>query len=410
MLLILAVLIGVALISYALSTVRFGAVNAYLVTNTNSFEDALMSYSGRYLLIIYADSQCIACNYLRDYVLSNTTVANYVQSHLIPIYVDLDYQSAIPLTNINLIVNGTVYLIEPVGDEVGIRVYRSNVTQVVPFSVQATPTLLVAYDYGGELVIKEIMIGAYPPQIFMNLLSLVNVSAFKVQTAPATAGTSGSYVGDVATLALSYLAGLGSAVMPCALPALISVALLTLNRRLNPIALFGGFLIFYIALGSLLSLIGVSGVVKSTLYLVSSIVLILMGLVFIIPPLYRGFITAVSRIQNISGRLKPGGALADLLVGLALTGLWLPCVGPIFAGVALGSIIASQLTHNLLMGILTTLAFSLGFVTIAGVVFTVVNRGREGIKRIASLGPLVEKVAGVAMVALGIYLLLEALI
>jgi len=135
-----------------------------------------------------------------------------------------------------------------------------------------------------------------------------------------------------------------------------------------------------------------------------------MGLVFLVPPLYRGFITLTSRVQNLGSRLKPGGALADLLMGLVLTGLWLPCIGPIFAGVALGSILASQLTHNVLTGVLTTAAFSLGFITMASVVFTVASWGRRSISRIASIGTLIEKAAGAAMIAIGVYLLLEALI
>ncbi|ABW02549.1 thioredoxin fold domain-containing protein [Caldivirga maquilingensis] len=402
---LLTMLTGVALLTYALSVVRFGLVNAYLVTDPSSFQSILMNSNGKYLLIIYADSQCPACNYLKSYVLSNSTVASYVQSHYVPIYVDLDYQAAVSLTNINIMINGTVYLIEPINNEVTVRVYRTNTTQVVPFSVQATPTLLVAYDNDGALIVKEIILGAYPPQILMDILSLVHTNV--IGTSLQRQGTA-SFT-NIYTLALSYAAGLGSAIMPCALPALVSIALMALNRKINPIALFGGFLVFYIALGSLLSLIGLSGVTRSTLYIVSSIILILMGLVFLIPPLYRGFITFTSRVQNMGGKVKPGGLLADLTMGLVLTGLWLPCIGPIFAGVALGSILASQLTHNILMGVLTTAAFSLGFVTMASIVFTLANLGRRNISKVASIGSLIEKTAGIAMIILGVYLLMEAL-
>jgi cytochrome c-type biogenesis protein len=403
---LIAFLIGVSILAYSLSIIKFGNVNAYLVTNPSSFEDLLMTSSGKYLLVIYADSQCIACNYLKSSVLSNVTIANYVQSHFIPVYVDLDYQSALPLTSINLVINGTVYVVMPIGNEVSVRAYKPNTTQVVSFSVQATPTLLVAYDYDGELVVKEVIIGAYPPQVFMDILNLVNTNtASQIPPHP-----SSSPLGSFTALTLSYLAGLGSAIMPCALPALVSIALMVINRRVNPIALFGGFLVFYTALGSLLSLVGLSGITRSILYLASSVVLMFMGLVFLVPPLYRGFITLTSRVQNLGSRLKPGGALADLLMGLVLTGLWLPCIGPIFAGVALGSILASQLTHNVLTGVLTTAAFSLGFITMASVVFTVASWGRRSISRIASIGTLIEKAAGAAMIAIGVYLLLEALI
>ncbi len=398
-------LAGVTLLTYALTITKFGLVNAYLITDPSSFQALLMNSNGKYLLIIYADSQCPACNYLKSYVLSNYTIANYVQNHYVTAYVDLDYQSAIPLTSINVMVNGTVYLVEPISNEVSVRVYRANTTQVVPFSVQATPTLLVAYDDDGALVIKEIILGAYPPQIFMDILSLVhtNVMESSLQEQNTASFTS------ISALALSYAAGLGSAIMPCALPALVSIALMALNRKINPIALFGGFLIFYITLGSLLSLIGLSGITRSALYMASSIILILMGLIFLIPPLYRGFITLTSRVQNMGGRVKPGGFLADLSMGLILTGLWLPCIGPIFAGVALGSILASQLTHNIVMGILTTTAFSLGFVTMASIVLALANLGRRNISKVASVGSLIEKAAGAAMVILGVYLLIEAL-
>ena len=402
---LLIMLAGFTLLTNALSVTKFGLVNAYLVTDPGSFQTLLMNSNGKYLLIIYADSQCVACNYLKSYVLSNSTVANYVQSHYVTAYVDLDYQSAIPLTNIYIMVNGSVYVIEPISNEISVRVYRVNTTQVVPFTVQATPTLLVAYDNGGSLIVKEIILGAYPPQIFMDILSLVHTNAVttslqRQNTAP---------LASIPTLALSYAAGLGSAIMPCALPALVSIALMALNRKINPIALFGGFLVFYVALGSLLSLIGLSGVTKSILYVVSSAILMLMGLIFLIPPLYRGFIAFTSRVQNVGSKVKPGGFLADLTLGLVLTGLWLPCIGPIFAGVALGSIIASQLTHNIVMGVLTTTAFSLGFVTMASIVFALANMGRKNISKVASIGSLIEKIAGAAMIAIGIYLLVEAL-
>ncbi len=402
---VLLMLAEVTLLAYSLTMVRFGSVNAYLVTDPISFENLLMSSSGKYLLIIYADSQCVACNYLKSYVLSNYTIANYVQSHYVPVYVDLDYQSAIPLTNINIMINGTVYVIEPISNEVSVRAYRTNTTQVVPFSIQATPTLLIAYDNNGALIVKEIILGAYPPQIFMNILSLVHTKAVETSLQE----QNGASFTNITTLALSYVAGLGSAIMPCALPALVSIALMALNKKINPIALFGGFLVFYIALGSLLSLIGLSGIARSALYVASSVVLILMGLIFIIPSLYRGFITFTSRIQNMGSRVRPGGILADLTMGLILTGLWLPCIGPIFAGVALGSILTSQLTHNILMGVLTTTVFSLGFVTMASIVLALANLGRRNISKVASVGSLIEKAAGIAMIALGVYLLIEAL-
>jgi len=47
---LIAFLIGVSILAYSLSIIKFGNVNAYLVTNPSSFEDLLMTSSGKYLL------------------------------------------------------------------------------------------------------------------------------------------------------------------------------------------------------------------------------------------------------------------------------------------------------------------------------------------------------------------------
>ena len=400
--------LAVSVVALPLSMVRLGSINFYLVTSPSEFEQALASFNGHYLYILYADSQCIACNILKAYVFTNETLAEYLSSHFIPIYVDLDYASAQPLMNIMVYLNGSAYVVEAVGNRVA--VYETgNATGPAPLTVEATPTAVIALDKDGSLIIKEVIIGTYPTPIYLYALSLVNAPEITKLASSSAQSSAQAYASQplgvsLSTLALSYVAGLGSAIMPCALPALASIVLLSINRKIRPWALFGGFLIFYVVIGYVLGLVGTGGIVKSILYLASSAVLMFMGLVFLIPQLYSAFIRLTSMVQGASGRFKGGGALGDFALGMVLTGLWLPCVGPIFAGVVIGSLIASQISHNVAVGLSVTTLFALGFITVAAIIFKLSSMGR-GIAEIAKWGKYVEKASGVAMIALGAYLL-----
>ena len=217
------------------------------------------------------------------------------------------------------------------------------------------------------------------------------------------------------SLGLAFVAGLVSFLSPCVFPIVPSyvgfVTGLTLDelkdgsradaRRqaaLHAAFFILGFSLLFVALGASATALG--GALRRALPLlqqVGGVVIVLFGLYLLgvlrIPALMRE-----RRVQLAS---KPAGKLGSVVAGVAFGAGWTPCVGPVLATVLLYAGMEETMTRGMLL--LAAYALGLGIPFFAAAV--ALNWFLAGSRRMRRwLGPL-EKLAGAAMVVLGVMLL-----
>jgi len=109
----------------------------------------------------------------------------------------------------------------------------------------------------------------------------------------------------------------------------------------------------------------------------------------------------LAREKRVHVQDKPVGYLGSAMVGLAFGAGWTPCIGPI-----LGSILAytSVQTTNFAQGMLLLLAYSLGLAIPFLVAALAVEKFIEWFKRYRRFMPLITRIAGTIMVAVGLLL------
>ncbi|HEU5208820.1 MAG TPA: cytochrome c biogenesis protein CcdA [Longimicrobiales bacterium] len=217
------------------------------------------------------------------------------------------------------------------------------------------------------------------------------------------------------SLGLAFLAGLVSFLSPCVFPIVPSyvgfVTGMTMDelrddaradaRRHAAIhaALFVlGFSVVFIALGTSATALG--STLRRSLPLlqqVGGILIVLFGLYLLgvvrMPGLMR------ERRVNLAS--KPAGKLGSVVVGIVFGAGWTPCVGPILATLLL----YASFEHTLWRGVLLLTFYALGL----GIPFflsaVALNWFLAGSRRMKRWLRPVERVAGVAMVLIGVLLL-----
>jgi cytochrome c-type biogenesis protein len=163
------------------------------------------------------------------------------------------------------------------------------------------------------------------------------------------------------------------------------------------IVFIAGFAAVFAALGIAAGTIGSSlSSVQDVLQRVGGVIVIVLGLVLL--GVVRGRLAQerrlISRLPNVSGSARP------LVLGVAFGAAWSPCVGPLL-GAAL--VIAAHGGEPVRGGLLL-LAYAAGI----GVPFLLASLGlaaSPGIaERVRRIGPVLERVGGVLLVALGVLL------
>jgi len=219
-------------------------------------------------------------------------------------------------------------------------------------------------------------------------------------------------MGQSVGLAVAFGAGLFSFLSPCVLPLFpsylsfitgMSVSDLTtdlgaaLRRRvlLHALAFVVGFSLVFIGLGASFSAIGQFLLdYREGIRRAGGILIILFGL-YIAGLLRFGFLGRTTQWQL---REKPAGYLGSLAVGVTFAIGWTPCVGPI-----LGAILSlASTTENIGRGVGLLVAYSVGL----GVPFVLsalaLGPALRFFKRYRPFIPVVERVAGVMLVVVGV--------
>ncbi len=204
---------------------------------------------------------------------------------------------------------------------------------------------------------------------------------------------------------LSFLAGVLSVLSPCVLPLVpILMGSAASTHRFGPLALVGGLMLSFAAIGVGLGLLG-AAVEQDTLRVAGGVLLILFGAVLFSSTLQVRFSAAVSRIgmgQKLLVRFNPSGLRGQFLLGVLLGIVWSPCVGP-----TLGAAItlASQGQALLQVGAVM-LIFSLGaalpLLSIGMLSRQAIGKWRS---RMLEAGQKAKMIFGAALLLIGILVL-----
>lgn len=219
-------------------------------------------------------------------------------------------------------------------------------------------------------------------------------------------------MGESLGLAVAFSAGLFSFLSPCVLPLFPSylsfITGMSVDRLrtgtgasertrtlVHSLAFVAGFTAVFVSLGASFSAAGqfLAGY-RDWIRIGGGILIVVFGLY--IAGLLR--VGVLARSAQIEIRHKPAGVLGSFAVGLTFAIGWTPCVGPV-----LGSILTlASSEHNVRQGVGLLLAYSAGL----GVPFLLFSMALGGFlrlfKRYRALIPVVERVAGVMLVAVGL--------
>ena len=211
-------------------------------------------------------------------------------------------------------------------------------------------------------------------------------------------------------LPLAFGAGILSFLSPCVLPLIPSyvsfITGLSLEdagaRRWTAVthAVFFvlGFTLIFVALGaSATALGGLLRFHRIWLERIGGVLIILFGL-YLLGVFQWG---ALARERRIHLQNKPVGYLGSALVGLAFGAGWSPCIGPI-----LGAVLTyTSATATLGQGMGLLLAYSLGLGLPFLLAALLVDRFIGWFQRYRRFIPLVNRIAGIVLVVVGVLLL-----
>lgn len=165
---------------------------------------------------------------------------------------------------------------------------------------------------------------------------------------------------DMSSIPLAFMAGILSLLSPCVLPMIPAVASSAMQAsRTGLILLAVGISVTFAVAGSLITFILLSlGISPDILRYFSASLMLLMGTVLLTPALNDRMSywlsLLVSRMPG--GNVQGSGAVFQLVVGMSLGLVWLPCVGP-----TLGTAIAlASSGQNMVMAFFVMLSFGLG--------------------------------------------------
>ncbi|MSQ53276.1 MAG: cytochrome c biogenesis protein CcdA [Betaproteobacteria bacterium] len=138
----------------------------------------------------------------------------------------------------------------------------------------------------------------------------------------------------MSAILLSLLAGMLTVINPCVLPVLPIVLLGALQQhRLGPLALAGGMVAGFTALGLLVYGAGTAFELSSdTVRQTGAVLLLMLGIVMLSGPLKNQLAAVGSRwtgsLNALLDHAAPGGLAGQFVTGAVLGAIWSPCSGP----------------------------------------------------------------------------------
>ena len=141
--------------------------------------------------------------------------------------------------------------------------------------------------------------------------------------------------------ALGFLAGVLTTLSPCVLPLLpIVIASAATAHRLGPLALGGGLVITFVGVGLFVATIGFGiGLDAQVFQYIAGSMMIVLGLVLLSTPLQQRLALAGAGVGSMAEgwmqKVTPEGWQGQLLIGLLLGIVWVPCIGPTLGAASL---------------------------------------------------------------------------
>lgn len=162
--------------------------------------------------------------------------------------------------------------------------------------------------------------------------------------------------------ALAFLAGILSVLSPCVLPLLpLVLGAAASEHRLGPAALAVGLALSFVAVGLFVATVGFAvGLDTGVFRMAAALMLVLVGGVLLFPAAQTHMAVAVAPLSGWTesrfGNVSTSGLGGQFAVGILLSAVWSPCVGPTLGA---ASLLAAQ-GRDLGIVALTMFAFGLG--------------------------------------------------
>jgi len=207
---------------------------------------------------------------------------------------------------------------------------------------------------------------------------------------------------SLTTMALTVFAGIVSVASPCVLPIVpIIVTGTDEDHKYRPILIVLGLSISFIVMGVATSLFGsaLAGVMP-VMEKAAGVLVLLFGVLMLFDINLFKRITFFSRIGGNSQ-----GRWSGLIMGLTLGLVWIPCVGPMLAGVL--TLVATD--GRLSSGIILLACYSVGFAIPMLLLGYASQTVRQSIKKINTHPLVIRLLSGGVLIAFGIYILTQGM-
>lgn len=204
--------------------------------------------------------------------------------------------------------------------------------------------------------------------------------------------------------ATAFGAGIVSITSPCVLPLLPGVmAYSTEKSKLTPLSIVLGLTIAFTTMGV------VSAVFSSLFFeyvdyikLISGVLILIMGMYMLFEVVENAILRIwqympVSKVSMASA--EETGLIGGLLLGISLGIVWIPCIGPMLAFIL--TLVAQQ--GSTLYGATLLLTYSLGLgIPMLAIAYSS-NMFSSKVRGFSKYSLIIRRIAGVILVALGIY-------
>ena len=208
---------------------------------------------------------------------------------------------------------------------------------------------------------------------------------------------------SITTIAMTVFAGIASIASPCVLPVVpIIVTGTEADHRHRPLLIVLGLSLSFIAMGILTSLFG--GAIAGTMPVlekVAGILILLFGLLMLFDINLFKKLTLFSNIQSHSR-----GRWSGLVMGLTLGLVWIPCVGPMLAGVL--TLVATD--GRLSTGLILLACYSLGFAIPMLLIGYASQSVRQRIKQVNAHPLAIRLISGGLLIIFGILILTQGML
>jgi cytochrome c-type biogenesis protein len=204
-------------------------------------------------------------------------------------------------------------------------------------------------------------------------------------------------------MVMTLFAGIASVASPCVLPIIPIIVTGTENdHKYRPLLIVLGLGISFMAMGVLTSLFGgaIAGVMP-VLEKGAGIVVIIFGLLMLLDINLFKRLTMFSNIQSSSQ-----GRWSGLIMGLTLGLVWIPCVGPMLAGVL--TLVATD--GRLSTGMILLAFYSLGFAIPMLLLGYASQSIRLKIKQVNAHPLAIRLVSSSLLIAFGVFILTKGML